>query len=165
MKHDYHLFSGVVFGIVFRLLLDCVWWFFGGYSLGVYCKPRWAATVGGRYNWKRKEAREKGKWFDSIAFSWWFPRLQVNVKLRWPTFPVVFHPLELANSDGKNDARRYPAGVASGRDQNLRNTKYSTDCVWVVRLFAFRCQSYATMFDTKTKPLEGKMKSFIPSPF
>ena len=62
MKHDYHLFSGVVFGIVFRLLLDCVWWFFGGYSLGVTAnrdgRQRWAEDT--IENVKRREKKGNG---------------------------------------------------------------------------------------------------------
>ena len=58
--------------IVFRLLVDCVWWVFGASSLGVFPENR-----DGRQ--RRAEgtiAKCKGnisKWFGLIVFRWWLP--------------------------------------------------------------------------------------------
>jgi hypothetical protein len=127
------LFSGGVFVIVFRLLLDCVRWLFGGYSLGVFPAHR-----DGRQRWAEDEiakriGNEKRKLFCPIAFRWGVARFHFTFKPRGPTFPDVFIPLGLAISSGKqNDARRYSAGGVSETVQNSSKTKLLPDCVWVV---------------------------------
>ena len=67
---------------------------------------------------KSVKAGKKGKLFCPIAFRWWFPRTDFHLQPRGPTFSSCFQFLEFAISVGENDARRYPAGVVSGRVQN-----------------------------------------------